>query len=209
VFTHFGGFESTQIFGTGQDVLSTTRHVELWREDLRRLIGAGVRHLRYSIPWHRIEKDCGTYDWGWIDGPLHFMEANGLEPIADPLHHTSFPVWLKEGFLNPEFPERYEEFVRRVCERYPFIRRYTVFNEPLATTLFCSYTGMWYPHYCSHRHFVQMALQCARAICRTCRALRQKSPDVEFVRVETANIITVWTGSQPAGCDSPTRGAFC
>ena len=61
-----------------------------------------------------------------------------------------------------------------------------MFNEPLATTLFCSYTGMWYPHYCSHRHFVQMALQRARAICRTCRALRQKSPDVEFVHVETA-----------------------
>ncbi len=186
MFTHLGGFESTQMFGTGQDVLGTTRHIELWREDLTRLLKAGIRDLRYSIPWHRIETRRGTYDWQWLDQPLRFMEANGMEPIADPLHHTSFPHWLTDGFLHPEFPALYEQFVSRICERYPFIRKYTVFNEPLPTTLFCSYTGMWYPHCSSDRHFVAMSLQSARAICRASETLRRLKPDVQFVHVDTA-----------------------
>jgi beta-glucosidase/6-phospho-beta-glucosidase/beta-galactosidase len=186
MFSHIGGFESTQMFGTGEDVLSTTRHIQLWREDLTRLLKAGIRELRYSIPWHRIEKRRGTYDWQWLDQPLRFMEANGMEPIADPLHHTSFPEWLTDGFLHPDFPALYEQFVARVCKRYPFIRKYTIFNEPLPTTLFCSYTGMWYPHYSSDGHFVKMALQSARAICRSSKTLRRLRPDVQFVHVDTA-----------------------
>jgi beta-glucosidase/6-phospho-beta-glucosidase/beta-galactosidase len=186
MITHLGGFESTQMFGTGEDVLGTTRHIELWREDLTRLLMAGIRELRYSIPWHRIEKRRGSYDWRWLDQPLRFMEANGMEPIADPLHHTSFPHWLTDGFLHPDFPALYEQFISRICQRYPFIRKYTVFNEPLPTTLFCSYTGMWYPHCSSDRHFVEMCLQSARAICRSCETLKRLKPDVQFVHVDTA-----------------------
>jgi beta-glucosidase/6-phospho-beta-glucosidase/beta-galactosidase len=174
------------MFGTGQDVLGTTQHIERWKEDLTRLEDAGIRSLRYSIPWHRIEKQRGDFDWNWIDGPLRFMEARGMEPIADPLHHTSFPEWLRDGFMNAEFPVLYENFLCRICERYPFITKYTVFNEPLPTTLFCSYTGMWYPHYASDRDFVGMALQSARAICRGSEALLQRRPGIQFVHVDTA-----------------------
>lgn len=150
------------------------------------MLDGGIDCLRYSIPWHRIEKQCGAYDWEWIDQPLRFMEKHGIQPIADPLHHTSFPEWLHDGFLNPEFPALYERFVAAVGERYPFVQKYTVFNEPLPTTLFCSYTGMWYPHHASDRHFVKMALQSARAICRATEALRKQNPQMEFVHVETS-----------------------
>ncbi|MBV9081163.1 MAG: hypothetical protein JOZ62_00695 [Acidobacteriaceae bacterium] len=186
MYPHLGGFESTYIFGTGQDVLSTTRHIDFWREDLTRLLDAGIKTLRYPIPWHRIELRRGDFDWRWIDQPLLFMQQCGMEPVADLLHHTSFPDWLQDGFLHPEFPALYEDFVARVAERYPFMRRSTVFNEPLPTTLFCSYTGMWYPHYASDRHFVAMALQSARAICRACERLNKQNPALEFVHVDTA-----------------------
>lgn len=185
MYTHFGGFESTHLFGTGQDILGTTQHIERWREDLTRLLDAGIRDLRYSIPWHRIERQRGTYDWEWIDQPFQFMLENGMAPIADPLHHISFPEWLTDGFLNPEFPSIYEEFVSAVGERYPFLRKYTIFNEPLPTTLFCSYTGLWYPHYASDRHFVPMAMQVARAICRGGARLKQQDSKIEFVHVDT------------------------
>jgi beta-glucosidase/6-phospho-beta-glucosidase/beta-galactosidase len=186
MYTHLGGFESTHIFGSGQDVLGTTRHIDLWREDLKRLLNAGIIDLRYSIPWHRIERERGVYDWNWIDQPLRFMEHFAMNPIADPLHHTSFPEWLEGGFLHPEFPALYEAFLAQVCERYPFIKKYTVFNEPLPTTLFCSYTGMWYPHHASNRHFVSMVLQAGRAICRACHRLTRHDPRIEFVHVDTA-----------------------
>ncbi len=185
VYTHFGGFESTQMFGSGEDILGSTRHIELWEEDLNRLCAAGITSLRYSVPWHRIERAEGEFDWTWIDGPLRFMHANGMEPILDPLHHTSFPAWLKGGFLNAKFPSVYCRFLDKLSSRYPFFRDYTVFNEPLPTTLFCSYTGMWYPHQASDQAFVTMLLQVARAICSGCEVLR-KNVSPRFVHVDTA-----------------------
>lgn len=184
-FPHLGGFESTHIFGSGKDVLGTTRHIQLWQEDLMRLRKAGIKVLRYSAPWHRIEQDRGVFDWSWIDGPLRFMRDNAMQVILDPLHHTSFPEWLTGGFLHADFPRLYSEFLHQLSCRYPFVRSYTVFNEPLPTTLFCSYTGMWYPHLASDASFVSMALQVARAICIGCDVLRRNvSP--RFVHVETA-----------------------
>jgi beta-glucosidase/6-phospho-beta-glucosidase/beta-galactosidase len=181
---HLGAFESTHIFGAGRDILGTTRHIELWESDLNRLLTQGITMLRYSAPWHRIEAHPGTYDWSWFDGPMEFMRANNMVPILDPLHHTSFPSWLKDGFLNPRFPELYTCFLRHLCARYPWAHHYTIFNEPLPTTLFCSYTGMWYPHLASHRTFVRMLLQVGRAICLGCECVKKLIP-ARFIHVDT------------------------
>ena len=111
MYVHLGGFESTHIFGTGQDVLGGTRHIDFWKEDLERLRRAGITTLRYSVPWHRIERARNVFDWTWIDGPLRFMHETGMRAILDPLHHTSFPTWLTNGFLDPEFPSLYCRFL--------------------------------------------------------------------------------------------------
>ena len=186
MLNHLGGFESTHIFNSGQDILGTTRHIEFWRNDLSLLLESGIRTLRYSIPWHRIERKPGEFDWTWMDGPMRFMESVGLEPIADPLHHTSFPTWLTDGFLNPEFPALYRRFIDRVSDRYDWMTKYTVINEPLATTLFCSFTGMWYPYRASDRDFVAMSLQVARCISECSRELKRKNKHTEIVYVGTA-----------------------
>ena len=181
---HLGGFESTHIFGSGQDVLGSTNHIEHWRADLERLLDEGITTLRYSAPWHRIEPEPGVYDWSWFDEPMRFMQAQGMQPIMDPLHHTSFPSWLKDGFLNPGFPNLYVRFLKQLCDRYPWANMYTVFNEPLPTTLFCSYTGMWYPHLRSDRNFVRMLMQVGRTICTGCDCLSRRV-GAQFVHVET------------------------
>jgi beta-glucosidase/6-phospho-beta-glucosidase/beta-galactosidase len=186
VYPHLGAFESTHIFGTGEDILGTTNHIDLWREDLSRLLQAGITSLRYSIPWHRVEARPGEYDWSWIDGPMQFMLAEGMSPILDPLHHTSFPSWLNDGFLNPEFPALYERFIDRISDRYPWVRDYTVFNEPLPTTLFCSYTGMWYPHRSSDEDFVAMSIRVAKAMCLGTEALKRKNKGIQLVHADTA-----------------------
>ena len=186
LYPHLGGFESTYIFGTGQDILGTTRHTELWRNDLTRLLQSGINGLRYSVPWHSIEQSPGRFDWSWLDGPMQFMHDSGLEPIVDPLHHTSFPDWLQDGFLNPDFVELYCRFVDQLSNRYEWIRRYTVINEPLATTIFCSSTGMWYPHKASDQHYVAMTLQVSRCISTCIALLRRKSRAIDIVHVDTA-----------------------
>jgi beta-glucosidase/6-phospho-beta-glucosidase/beta-galactosidase len=182
---HLGAFESTHIVGSGTDILETTKHLERWKSDLILLHESGIRALRYPAPWHRIEPSPGVYDFSWLDGPLCWMRDNGLDPILDPLHHTSFPEWLEEGFANPEFPNIYARFLALLAERYPWVRDWTVFNEPLPTTVFCSQAGLWYPHQTGDDSFVAMTINVARAICQGTHVIAERIPDARFVYIDT------------------------
>jgi len=200
---HLGAFESTKIHGSGRDVLSTTHHIERWHYDLSLLLAAGITELRYPIPWHRIERLHGEYDFRWLDGPMRFMEQNGMRPIVDPLHHTSFPDWLEGGFSNPLFPGLYVSFLTKVLNRYPWIDRLTVFNEPLATTVLCSVMGVWYPYQSSDLEFTRMALQVSKAICLGSQLVRARNPEIQLVRVDTCEY------HHALDCESEPWTAFC
>lgn len=184
-FPWLTGFESTHIHGTGKDVLWGTRHISLWRHDLELVRAQGVKTLRYPVPWHRIEAQPGEYDWRWMDEVLACMREMGLDPIVDPIHHTSFPDWLEGGFANPQFPGLYRSFVERFARRYPWVTRYTVFNEPFVTTLFCGSEGIWYPRARSQRRFVRMAVHVGQAICETTEMLERSVPGLVLVHVDT------------------------
>lgn len=184
-YPHLGAFESTKLMGSDTDILGTTCHIERWEADLELLRSASLSLLRYSVPWHRIERTPGVFDFSWFDQPMRFMQKHGMTPILDPLHHISFPDWLDQGFANPDFPRLYERFVAEICRRYPWVTHYTIFNEPLPTTLFCSYTGWWYPHRKSDNDFVRMAGNVARAICAVGAMLQRECPGVKFIHIDT------------------------
>ena len=86
---------------------------------------------------------------------------------------------------NPLFPELHERFVPAVARRYEWATDYTVFNEPLPTTIFCGYRGIWYPYGDTDRQFVTMAVNVARTICRTSAALLKHNPQIRLVHVDT------------------------
>ena len=180
------GFESTFMPLHDTDVLRLTRHDERWYDDLELVYEAGLRRLRYPIPWHRIERVRGRYDWHWVDEVLAGMRELGLTPIVDPVHHTSFPRWLSDGFLNPEFPSAYRDFCQAFAERFGWVREYTLFNEPLPTTLLCTEMATWYPARRGAPAFYQMALNVARAICEATAAIARAQPAARFVHVDTA-----------------------
>lgn len=183
-FPYYGAFESTRIHGSGTDILATTRHLELWQDDLDLLAGASVRDLRYSAPWHRIEPSPGVFDFSWMDAPMRHLRNRGMNPVIDLLHHTSFPEWLENGFENPAFPRLFCRFATQFARRYEWVDRYTLFNEPLATTLLCADMGVWYPYRRSHASFVAMSLNVARAIKLVHRSLSAVR-SFEHVYVET------------------------
>ena len=185
-YPHLGAFESTRLVGTGTDILGTTRHIERWQSDLELLRLAGITELRYSVPWHRIERTPGDFDFSWFDGPMAYFESHHMRPILDPLHHVSFPEWLTHGFAHPDFPTYYTRFIVSLAQRYPWVDRYTIFNEPLPTTILCSLTGDWYPHQQSDDCFVPMAINVSKAICLATQALRQVNPEIQFLHVESA-----------------------
>lgn len=180
------GFESTYIFGTGSDVLEQTKHTERFEDDFRLVRECGLSELRYSAPWHRIERVRGEYDWRWLDSALTALRENGLQPILDPLHHTSFPDWLEGGFANPEFSRRYLAFVTAIAERYPWIRQYTVTNEPFVTTWFCGHEGKWYPFGRDDETFVSMLMNVVDATISVSRMLASTLPEVRFIHVDAA-----------------------
>jgi beta-glucosidase/6-phospho-beta-glucosidase/beta-galactosidase len=76
-YPHVGAFESTKLIGSGTDILGTTRHIERWESDLQLLQSASMTQLRYSVPWHRIEREPATFDFTWLDGPMAYIQANG------------------------------------------------------------------------------------------------------------------------------------
>jgi beta-glucosidase/6-phospho-beta-glucosidase/beta-galactosidase len=183
---YLSGFESTHIFGSGKDVLELTRHTEFCEEDLQLVNQSGLDLMRYSAPWHSIEKFKGIYDWEWMDKAMESMYYHGIQPILDPLHHTSFPEWLEDGFADVEFVNSYVRFVTALAERYPWAKHYTVINEPFVTTWFCGKTGTWHPYKRGHKNFVHMILNVGEAINRISRMLVEKIPDVQLIHVDAS-----------------------
>ncbi|HEY0429529.1 MAG TPA: family 1 glycosylhydrolase [Pyrinomonadaceae bacterium] len=182
----FSGFESTYIFGSGKDVLELTKHTEFFEADLRLAHSCGLDLMRYSAPWHSIERVPGVYDWNWMDRALDSMQKLGIEPIIDPLHHTSFPEWLEGGFANRNFVPLYLKFCTALAERYPWIRHWTVINEPFVTTWFCGHEGLWYPFRRGAENFVPMLLNVVEAINEVSRMLVETLPEVRLVHVDAA-----------------------
>jgi beta-glucosidase/6-phospho-beta-glucosidase/beta-galactosidase len=182
---YLSGFEGTQMFGHAVDVLDTTEHTVRYKEDLRRVVADGMTEFRCCIPWHKIERVRGVYDWAWTDRYLGYVRRLGLKPIADPLHHTSFPHWLEHGFANPDFPEIYQDFVRAFAQRYRWVTDYTIINEPLATAVLAGFTGEWYPHWHDRAGVVPIVLGKARAIARITPMLEQMVPNLRIVHVDT------------------------
>ncbi|EYD78244.1 dTDP-4-dehydrorhamnose reductase [Rubellimicrobium mesophilum DSM 19309] len=183
--TYLTGFEGTQMFGHATDVLDTTEHTVRYKEDLKLLVADGIDTFRACIPWHKIERVRGVYDWAWTDRYLGYVRRLGLRPIADPLHHTSFPQWLEHGFANPEFPQAYRDFVRAFARRYPWVTDYTVINEPLATAVLAGFMGEWYPHWRDRAGIVPIILGKARAICLVTPMLERMVPNLRIVHVDT------------------------
>ncbi|HUP28251.1 MAG TPA: family 1 glycosylhydrolase [Chloroflexia bacterium] len=181
------GFETSRFMPPHRsDILATTNHLRLFPDDLRLVRETGIKTLRYAVPWHRIEKKRGRFDWRWMDQAMESLDANDLDPIMDLVHHISIPYWVRQGFAHPDYPHWQADFASAVADRYPQATSYTPFNEPMVTTLLAGHTGTWYPFGREDAVFVPMLINVARAICLTCKLLTERDPDVNIIHVDTA-----------------------
>src|SRR4051794_26897096 len=139
-----------------------TQHDRFWRDDLRRIADTGCRHLRYGIPWYRVNPAPGEFDWSWTDEVLPYLvQELGIAPILDLVHYGA-PTWLDGTFLSPDYPGRVAEYAAAVARRYgSLVRSWTPLNEPLLHAHFAGRTGTWPPHRRGGRG--HGAVACARA----------------------------------------------
>lgn len=99
-------------------------------ERLDTLDGMGVKLVRFTLNWHQIEKQKGTYAWAQSDAILRGLEARGMVPVVT-LWGT--PRWANGG-QSPNWAPRskwwFAGFARRAAERYPFVKHWLIWNEP-------------------------------------------------------------------------------
>jgi beta-glucosidase/6-phospho-beta-glucosidase/beta-galactosidase len=180
-----GAFESTFMPAHDVDILETSGHVARWREDLELLRAHGVTRLRYPIRWHRIEELPSHYDWRHTDEVMGHMRVEGFEPIVDLVHHTSYPRWLTGSFADPRFPDAYQRFCEAFAQRYPWVREYTLFNEPFATLFLSGHEAIWPPYEHGTTGFVRLLRNVLPAVAAVSRAYRELLPTGRHVWVDS------------------------
>jgi beta-glucosidase len=95
----------------------------------------GIKALRLSLEWSRIEPEEGNFDVVALQRYRHMLEAlheRGIEPIVC-LHHFTHPRWFETrgAFLQPDAPQLFERFAREVARAVGDLCRFWVtFNEP-------------------------------------------------------------------------------
>lgn len=90
----------------------------------------GIRLVRTTLRWDRIQPERGRFDWSRPDGVLPALDAAGVEVLVT-LYGT--PAWANGGAgrnVPPRLAADFARFARAVALRYPFVRRFTIWNEP-------------------------------------------------------------------------------
>ncbi len=91
---------------------------------------AGAKLVRYTLNWRQIEPRRGAYDWGRADAILRGLRSHGIAPVVT-LWGT--PAWANGGRganWAPRSRWAFAGFARAAARRYPFVRRWLVWNEP-------------------------------------------------------------------------------
>jgi beta-glucosidase/6-phospho-beta-glucosidase/beta-galactosidase len=180
-----GAFESTFLPMHDVDVAESTGHVTRRLSDLMLLRACGVSRLRYPVRWHRIERSPGCFDWSETDEVFESLREHGWRVIVDLVHHTSYPVWLREGFADPQFPAAFERYAERFAERYSWVEEYTLFNEPFSTLLLCGHEAIWPPYGRGLTSFVALLENVLPSIGRAARMYQEMLPAARHVYIDS------------------------
>jgi hypothetical protein len=94
------------------------------------LDGLGVDVYRYTLHWNTIQPGKGVYSWGFADQALKGLRAHGIAPVVT-LYGT--PSWANGGRgpnAAPKSGSSFATFARAAARRYPYVRYWTIWNEP-------------------------------------------------------------------------------
>jgi hypothetical protein len=108
-----------------------------YKVDVLRKLGVDV--VRYTIRWDRVaerrpanprDPTSDAYDWHFEDPILRGLRAGGIDVVATLL---GAPEWANGGrSFNwaPSDERSFADFAYAAAKRYPWIRKWTIWNEP-------------------------------------------------------------------------------
>ncbi len=190
------GSESNFMFATGiecsypmtkdgrRDMLEECGHYQHWKKDLELVKELGLKVLRYGLPYYKIHKARGEYDWEFADKVMDKMKELGITPIMD-LLHFGLPDWIGD-FQNPELPVLFAEYAEAFVKRYPWVRYYTPVNEIYVTARISAKDGLWNERLKSDRAFVTAIKHCVAASILANHAIARNRNNCIIIQSESA-----------------------
>ena len=167
-----------------RDQLEECRHYACWREDFGLVRELGLRVLRYGLPYHRVHRAPGEFDWEFADQAMGELRRLGITPILD-LLHFGVPDWIGD-FQNPELPVHFADYAEAVAARYPWVRYYTPVNEIYVTARMSAKDGAWNEQLRSDRAFVTAVKHATAASILATHRIARRRPDCVVVQSESA-----------------------
>jgi beta-glucosidase/6-phospho-beta-glucosidase/beta-galactosidase len=214
-FTWAVGIEDTfigrrlPVGGRSLDEYALTQHYRRWRGDLDRAASLGIKAIRYGLPWYRINPRPGRFDWRWADSVLeHAAGHHRLLVIADLVHYGT-PLWLRDSFADPAYPEAVAEYAAAFASRYAgLVNHYTPLNEPTVTASFCGGRGVWPPFLTGWPGWVRVILGVVEGMRTTISALRAANPGAVIVLVEASKPVRTNDSSLAADVELERQRGF-
>jgi hypothetical protein len=102
-------------------------------ERLNQLDRLGVDVVRFSLRWDQIAaagRDQTSWDWSSVDPVLAGLRAHGISPVVT---LVGTPRWANGGRTPnwaPTTGATFAAFARAAASRYPWVRDWTIWNEP-------------------------------------------------------------------------------
>lgn len=186
------------------DEYELTQHYQLWREDIDRVAALGISHIRWGVPWYRVNPQPGQYDWRWTDEVLDYLVVQkGIEPILDLMHYGT-PLWMAQSFLDDDYARWMAQYAYTFAERYKdLVKIYTPLNEPTVNAEFCGRLGQWPPYLCDETGYVRVLLALVRGMVGAVQAVREAREDAVFVQVEALGWL--WSADESLQDEVETR----
>ncbi|KNY19211.1 beta-glucosidase [Methylobacterium sp. ARG-1] len=187
-----GGFECSshrRSDGRRLDLLASTGHDRLAREDYRALRSQGIHGVRDGLRWHLIETAPGQYDWSSFLLMLREAEIGGMR-VAWDLCHYGWPDDIE--IWSSAFVERFARFaaatarlVRSETESVPV---YCTVNEISFWAWAGGDTARISP--LAIGRGMELKRQLARASIAATAAIREVDPRARFLHAEPAIHVT-------------------
>jgi beta-glucosidase/6-phospho-beta-glucosidase/beta-galactosidase/glycosyltransferase involved in cell wall biosynthesis len=179
------GIEGSAIPHLGISQFGWTGHDGRWARDLRTISNAlGPCWLRYPIPWERVQRRPGVFEWTTVEERLSLAHELGFRLIPG-LVHFGTPAWLPSAFGDPDFPQRFEEYSAAFADRFDALTStYLPINEPLVTALFAGDLGFWPPFGRGWKGYMPVLSRIAQGLARATRAIREVNTRARILFVE-------------------------